>query len=105
VANPIMGMRPPSPERKRDRVLSLSEMDAVWRAACGLPYPFGTFMRLLILTGQRRSEVAKMRWEQVDLEAGTWTLAQKDTKSKREHIVPLSTPSLSILRSLNPQGD
>src|SRR5439155_8780896 len=42
----------------------------------------------------------KMRWEQLDLDAGTWTLSREDTKVKRLHVVPLSEPAIAILRSL-----
>lgn len=102
-ASPMSGLKPPSSEQKRARALAPVELAAVWKAAGSLVYPFGPYFRLLILTAQRRNEVARMRWEQLDLEAGTWTLGAEDTKAKREHVVPLSGPACDILRALLPQ--
>ena len=45
---------------KRERVLSDAEIAEVWRAAGDAASPYGTIVRLLILTGQRRGEVAGM---------------------------------------------
>jgi hypothetical protein len=45
---------------KRDRVLRDEEAAAIWRAAAEAPLPYGTIVRLLMLTGQRREEVAGM---------------------------------------------
>ena len=54
-------------------------------------------MRLLILTGARREEIASLRWSEVDLDDGTITLPPSRTKNKREHVIPLSTPARALL--------
>src|SRR5262245_33889297 len=56
--SPCTGIKPPTAERSRDRVLSDDELKDVWKAAEAIGWPFGPLVRLLILSGQRRSEVA-----------------------------------------------
>jgi integrase len=76
----------------------MPEVGRVWRAATLSGYPFGQFVQVLALTAQRRTEVASMRWADVDLDAGTWVLRTAETKSSRAHLVPLSAPVVDILR-------
>jgi integrase len=57
-------------------------------------------VQLLILTAQREGEVATMRWSDLDLDAGIWTLASAQTKAKRAHLIPLSAATVEILRAL-----
>jgi integrase len=57
-------------------------------------------LELLILTATRRNEVEGMKWSEIDLDAKTWTIPAERMKTKREHIVPLSTQAVNILRSL-----
>ena len=75
--------RPGPDHQNRDRVLSPDELGNVWKAAPKLGYPYGSFVRLLILTAQRRGEVASMRWRDVDLDARLWTLPAEAVKSGR----------------------
>ena len=55
---------------------------------------------MLLLTAQRRGEVAQMRWRDVDLEAELWTLKAAQTESGRPHNVPLSGPVVDILGAM-----
>jgi integrase len=98
--NPMIGVRPPSVERPRDRVLTANELAAVWRAADRIGFPFGDVVKLLILTGQRRAEVAGMQWSELDLERAQWTLPAARVKNAREHVVPLSDSALEILATV-----
>lgn len=104
-ASPVEGIAKPKVEAERDRVLSMEEIARVWSAAGLAGYPFGHFARMLALTAQRRTEVAGMRWSDVDVDSGTWTLSAKDTKSDRGHLVPLSAPALVILRTVPRLGE
>lgn len=88
---PVVGMSKPKVPKSRERVLSDSELAVVWRATYALPGPFGALYRLLVLTGQRRSEVARMRWSELDQKAGTWRLPGDRAKNSKWHQVPLST--------------
>lgn len=98
--SPCEGLSAPSVEKSRERVLSGAELGVVWRAAEGLGFPFGPIVRLLILTGQRRDEVAGLRWEEIDLERRVWTLPAERSKNRRSHVVPLSRQAVDILQSL-----
>ena len=53
------------PVEKRDRVLSDEELSAVWKAT-DRPGPYNAIVRTLVLTGQRREEVAGMTWAELD---------------------------------------
>lgn len=86
----------PAKERHRQRTLNNSELRAVWQAAAD--YPFGLLVRLLILLGQRRGEVAEMRWEEVD--AALWTIPPHKYKSDKPHLVPLPRQAVELLRSI-----
>lgn len=102
---PIQNLAKPSEERTRDRVLTDEELTAVWRAADQMAYPFGNLVQLLLLTAQRRDEVAGMLRSDIDWKATKWTLAREQTKSDRRHEVPLSATAISILEAIPNRGD
>tara|TARA_Y100000031_G_scaffold148940_1_gene185950 strand:+ start:675 stop:1919 length:1245 start_codon:yes stop_codon:yes gene_type:complete len=85
-------------EKARDKVLTDAEIKSLWEAADEMGWPFGGFFKVLVLTGQRRNEVGEMRWQELDLEAGLWTIPAERTKAGREHTVPLSNMALDILK-------
>jgi integrase len=99
-ASPAAGVKAPGAETARERVLSEDELREVWRAAEATPYPFGPFFRLMILTAQRRDEVADMRWSEIDAGRELWTIPGDRAKNGRAHEVPLPSPALDILRSI-----
>lgn len=99
-ANPVAALKAPAKEVSRDRVLSNSEIVACWLAAEGEGFPFEPFAKLVILTGQRRGEVAGMQWSELDLTNATWTIPAKRAKNATQHVVPLARLALSILKSL-----
>lgn len=104
-ASPAEGIARPKDETERDRFLEMPEVKCVWDAAGLLGYPYGPFVRALLLTGQRRTEVASMKWSDVDLDQRTWLLQASDTKGARQHLVPLSQPMVDLLKSLPRLGD
>ena len=69
-SNPMTGLPCPKPVEARDRVLSDEEIKAFWQAVTAEGWPFSSVFKVLLLTGQRREEVAGMRWREVDLDAG-----------------------------------
>jgi integrase len=99
-ASPVASVQHPAEETKRERTLTPDELMGVWAAAGELGYPFGSFFRIALLTGQRRDEVASMRWQDVDETEGIWTLPSDQTKPGRAHIVPLSPLALEIMAGL-----
>jgi integrase len=84
---------------KRQRVLSDGELLAIWQAT-EEPGDFNAIVRLLILTGQRREEVAAMRWSELDLPGRLWSLPGARTKNRRDHDVPLSDHAAALLEAL-----
>jgi len=96
-ASPVAMVERPGAETERERALTDAEIRTVWLAAERLAYPFGPFCRMALATGQRRSEVAGMRWADIDESQRTWTLPAKLTKANRAHVVPLSPLAMNIL--------
>jgi integrase len=101
-ANPFHGVRL-SPVPSRDRVLTDAELAAVWKAAEG-PGPYDSIVRLLILTGQRREEVAGITWREVAEDLSAWTISANRAKNGVAHIVPLSPQAQAILRTTPRHG-
>ncbi|MBO1021662.1 site-specific integrase [Methylobacterium sp. SD274] len=99
-ASPMAGLKPPSQEIARDRVLTDAELTAIWKAAGEIGYPFGSAVQLLILTGQRRSEVLEADWREFNLAASSWTIPRERAKNDRAHVVPLSPRVTEILDGL-----
>lgn len=68
----------------------LAERDAASRRA----------LRFTILTAARTGEVTGAGWDEFDLEAGLWVIPAERMKAGREHVVPLSSAAVAILRGL-----
>ena len=86
-------------EVDRTRVLSAKELKFLWQEFNALNcQPIADTLKLLLLLGQRRNEVARMQWKDLDLETGTWSLPREATKNKKPHIVPLSDRVLKIIK-------
>lgn len=98
--SPVAQLKMPSKEVARERVLTQDELRLCWRTAELDGYPFGPCVWLLMLTGQRRSEVSEMRWSELDLENELWTIPRARVKNGTTHVVPLSRLALSIIRAL-----
>jgi integrase len=97
--SPCDGVRAPTVERARDRILTDRELARIIRAACRLGGPYGAIVEVLALTGQRRDEVARMTWNEVDLEHWVWTLPAVRTKNDKPHIVQLSDRVVAVIRA------
>jgi integrase len=94
-SNPVAYTNKAIENGSRERVLNDDELAAVWRAAGDGQY--GAIVRLLMLTGARRDEIASLYWSEIDLDATTITLPPARTKNRREHVIPLSEPALAIM--------
>ncbi|MDP6587931.1 MAG: integrase family protein, partial [Alphaproteobacteria bacterium] len=82
-----------SKPQPRERVLTDDELIAVWNAAVG--FPFGAMIRLLILTGQRRSEIGSLKWQYIKDE----TITLPITKNRRIHTFPVSPKVMQIIEN------
>jgi integrase len=96
--NPCAGVHRPTVSTGRDRILSADEIRWFWEACERIDA--GSCLRLLLLTGSRRNEVAGMTRDELGSD-GTWRIPGSRTKNHRTHIVPL--PPLA--RDLIPQGE
>jgi len=117
--NPARMLRPKdfaaTAARSRDRALSLSELRTLWGAldqateprkgiakTSALSIITATAIKLLILTGARRGEVAGMHWDELNLETGTWTLLFHRTKNRKQHVIYLGELALTFIQALKP---
>ncbi len=105
-------------ETPRERVLSADEIKAFWQRlplATTLPtdrdkgiYPVTkalvAALRLLLVTAQRRGELVKARWPEVDLEQGVWTVPAENSKNGRAHRVPLSPLAIQLFKELKEEA-
>ncbi len=82
------GIEKPVKERARERVLTGEEILAIWTASDDLGYPFGPLVRLLLLTGVRREEMAGMRHDEIDLEQRLWTVPAERSKTGAAIRIP-----------------
>jgi len=98
--NPCAGIKAPSKEHSRDRVLSDEEIERLMPSLDRLGYPFGPLFKTLLLSGARLGEVSGMRHAELDLDLALWTLSPERTKGGRKHVVPLSASVVAILRAL-----
>jgi integrase len=103
--SPCHGVRRPSKETPRDRALDDDEIVALWKASDAAGSQYASIVRLLLLTGERWSEVTGMRSSELDQKARTWTLPPERTKNKRQHIVPLPPQAWAIIEAMPRIGD
>lgn len=92
---------------KRDVTLRLDELAVIWRTLdnpelCKSDPVTIAAMKLLILTGQRESEVCEAEWTEFDLAAGLWCLPAERTKTGRAHLVHLAPQAVAVLEALKP---
>ncbi len=95
----------PGKEKPRDRLLTLTEVRAIYDAA-GLLSPLWTpIIRLLILTAQRRGDIVGLRHSEIDFDKRRIDLPGSRTKNGKAHIVHLSEPALEIASAVTPTND
>jgi integrase len=99
-SNPCNRVEMPGTETARDRVLTDKELKAVWKASTKLGGSFGTVVHLLMLTGQRRNEVAGMEWRELDIANRLWKLPRGRVKNDSGHEVPLSDQALELVAAV-----
>lgn len=103
-ANPLAGWRRERQTRaqltsRTGRALSDNEIKAVWEACDRVKAPYGDFVRLLLLTGQRRTETSRVRWPDIDFSARLWTIPATEAKNGRQHAVPLPAAAAGLFSS------
>lgn len=98
-ASPVLNIKARANGGGRERVLSETEIAAVWRASQNMGQ-YGTIVRLLILTGQRRAEIADLEWDEIDFAKDVIELPGARTKNSRPHVIPLSTRAVATLAGI-----
>lgn len=129
-ANPASRVKKPTPETSRDRVLTDDEIRRVWRLLsherttaerpapgrsratgdpddpiCPVPPPIAALLKLQLLTAQRSGEVARMRWRDLDLTSGWWTIPGTDTKNGEPHRVYLVDDAKALIKAQRKDDD
>lgn len=90
-----------NPEEKRQRYLSPEELSRLSAALEAHHEPVSAdAIRMLMLTGARKSEVLGATWEMFDLDAGVWTKPSAHTKQRKEHRVPVSANAVTLLKRI-----
>ena len=106
--NPVKNAVERNAETKRKVYLTLEQIARLSETLAAHPdQNVSDAIRLLLLTGARRSEVLGARWDQFDLAAGRWVKPASTTKQAQQHEVPLSAPALELLvrRRATVKGD
>ena len=97
-SNPVTGTAKADVGGSRERVLTHDELRKLWRALGD--DEFSNVVRLLLLTGQRRTEIGGLQWSEVDLARKMIVLPPDRTKNSRQHELPLSAQALAIIKRL-----
>jgi integrase len=103
----VKGMAQTKPkERARRRTLDDQEIRDLWASLGTLgedaPACYPAFLKMLLLTGQRRGEVARMRWEEID--SDVWVIPAQRAKNGIENVVPLTSPVVDLLGQARKTG-
>jgi len=100
--NPCEAVQAPAEERRRDRVLSVAEIRKMWVALeegkVNMTMAVQLSLQLMLVTAQRRAEVASAAWSDIDLGSGWWTIPGAKAKNKLPHRVPLSPLAKRLLK-------
>lgn len=129
-ANPAAGIEKPGIEVSRDRVLTDDEIRKLWRLLSHFPTtpekqapgrkratspkddPFcpvsptlAAVQKVRLITAQRGGEVVRMRWKDLDLDAGWWTIPREHSKNGQPHRVPLTDDAIAIIEAQQPDPD
>jgi len=101
--SPCHGLKAPAKEVQRTRFLTMDEVALVWNATGSLTLIHAAFIKMLLLTGQRRESVSQMRRSQIA--NGVWTIPRENMKGDRAHTVPLPELARQALDQLPRFGD
>ena len=86
------------PEYSRERFLQESELEVFLRAVALEPPTWRDYFLLALLTGQRRENISRMRWDEIDLKGACWHIPASKSKSKKPTTVPLTDLAGGLLQ-------
>jgi integrase len=96
--NPCIGAYRPGPPPPRDRVLSANEIRLLWMACDEATYPFGSIIKLLLLTGSRLNEIAGLGWSELSDDLSVMSLPGRRTKNSLQHVVSLPRMAQEVVK-------
>jgi integrase len=96
-ANPVIGVKKPTKETTRDRVLTDSEIRRLWDACATQNAYVCAWFRLRLVTAQRGGELLQMRWQDIDPRSHFWTIPGEFVKNAHGHRVYLNETARMIL--------
>ena len=99
-ANPCQGAGRPPKAKARDRVLTDAELIGLWHVADEEPMPWGPALKILILTGARRSEVFDADRSEFNFNTAEWIIPPQRSKNGQAHIVPLSDAAVALVKAV-----
>lgn len=101
LANPCAGIERPAAERRRERMLAMKEISTFWRGLdrSDASLSVRIVLKLLLVTAQRRSEVAGISLEELDEAEGLWIIPGGRTKNDNPHVVPLSSLAKELIQA------
>jgi integrase len=100
VVNPTQGVWHPGAPPARERVLSDAEIKMFWAATEAVGAPFGSALKLLLLTGCRLNEITGARWDELSEDGSALCLPSGRTKNHRAHVVPLSPLAREVIAAV-----
>lgn len=100
--SPVESTRAPAAEATRERTLDRREIRLIWLGCEKAGHPIGPMVKLLLITAQRRTEIASALWTEIDLSGNdqTFSIGADRSKNRQAHMVPLSAAAVDIIRSL-----
>jgi integrase len=98
--NIVKTIKPVGRETARERLYSSDEIRALWLSFEEMREPVQSLFKMLLLTGQRKSETQSMRWDQI--EGDVWKIPSQSTKGDRTHYVPLNEMAMELLEGVKP---
>jgi integrase len=103
---PCYGIKAPTKEKQRDRVLSFEEIKSFWKELDNASMSELTRLALKfqLATAQRKGEIVSSEWTEFDLKDGWWTIPAHKAKNGNAHRVPLSKLALSLLQQIKKES-
>jgi integrase len=98
--NPTAKLAKPAEETPRERTLTADELQALWLALDAADPIVRSLFRLMMLSAQRRNEVSRMRWPDLDRRENWWNIPAELTKTKRPYRVPITPAMLLIIEEM-----
>lgn len=102
--DPTLNLEQPAAATSRERVLGDDELVKLWAALERAPDEVAAYLRLLLILGQRSTETATMRWQDLDLRARLWKIPGRFRKGDAYHVVPLPQLAVDVLDAIPRSG-